>query len=349
MSVQSIPATLSLVMLILLTVTSKAQAIRGVLLLTRGEKVIDIADIPDDSPVKKQVSDARIGYRCEHVGVFWLAFWTWDGKYCIYSEEQKALHVCEPAEIAEATGVPESRIRKPLSYTFPPLLVIVVAFVVLGAFVKLAEERSEARQRRESRERTSSLRTLVGRDPPAGGEPFGDVPGGVAEASSAPAASHFDDDLLFGAWRGDDEEEPDEQPAARTSIPNDEALFDALMDALCCVMVSDRRVSKSERMHVHEVMRIVKCPWSAREIDQRMNGFVSQVKQGQYRQLYDGAYAKLERFRGRGKERLVIACLNAVARADGTVDEAEKQVLDRLMSAVSEQPVRPDLARHHES
>ncbi len=361
MFVRSISATLSLVMLILLTVTSKAQARRGALLITTGEKVIEIADIPDDSPVKKQLSDAKIGYRCEHIGVYWMALWTWDGEYCIYSDGQKTLIVGKPAEIAEATGVPENAIAKPLSYTFPPLLVIIAMLLILGLCGKIAEARYEAQRHRESLKRTSSLRSLVDGDllagahaapsdgdlapialyGAAGAGPPGLTDRGSAEAPSAPAPLYSDEELLCGARETDEEEGQTEGAAVGALITADEALFDALMDALCCVMVSDRRVSKSEKKHVHEVMTIIKCPWSSRAINQRMNDFVSQVKQGQYRQLYDGAYSKLETFRGQGKERLVSACLNAVARADGTIDEAEEKVVQRLMSAVSLQTVGP--------
>ena len=97
----SIRVTLPLVVLILLALTSEVQARRRIpLFITFGEKVSEIADIPDDSPVKKDFPDAKIGYRCQHAGLFWVAIWTWDGEFCIYSDEEKALDVFTPSMIS---------------------------------------------------------------------------------------------------------------------------------------------------------------------------------------------------------------------------------------------------------
>jgi uncharacterized tellurite resistance protein B-like protein len=344
-------ATLPLVVLVLLTVTPEAHARRGILLITTGEKVIEIADLPDDSMVKKKAPDAKIGYRCEHFGVYWMALWTWGGEFCVYSDEQRTLVVGTPAELAEATGIPESEITKPLSYTLPPLLVIIAVFLMIGLGVKIAQARDEARRHVRSLQRTSSLRSLVdgggparAQSAPAGGN-LGPIPlhdagpsdpadAGGARAANVPMRLYSDEELLGGALQAEEVAETQEVTGGALTT-DDEALFDALMDALCCVMVSDRRVSKSEKKHVHEVMGIVRCPWTSREINKRIDEFVSQVKQGQYRRLYDGACNKLEALRGQGKERLIDACLRAVARADGTVDEAEMKVVERLTSAVS--------------
>lgn len=363
MSGRSIPATLLLVVLILLTLTPEAQARRRLpLLITTGEKVLEIADIPEDSPAKKKFSDAKIGYRCEHVGLFRMALWTWDGEFCIYSDEENTLVVETPSAISAVTGVRESEIKKPFSYTFPPLLIIVVAILALGLFVKIGEARSEARRHRASLQRTVSLRHLVdggiplpSRTAPAeselaaidvqggtGAEPLGHLDTDNARDASFPVPLYTDEELLGDAQHADDEETVTEGAAGGAPASDDTSLFDALMDALCCVMVSDRRVSKSERKHVREVMKIVKCPWSAGEINRRVDSFVAQVKQGEYRRLLDGTCNKLKAFRGQGKERLLEACLNAVAKADGIVDEAEKKVLERLMSALSPEAVRQE-------
>ncbi len=363
MSGRSVPAMLPVVVLILLTLTPEAQARRRLpILITTGEKVLEITDIPEDSPVKEMLSDAKIGYRCQHVGLFWMALWTWDGEFCIYSDEKRTLNVATPSVISTLTGVPEGEIKKPLFYTFPPLLVILAAFLAIGLLLKISDARSEARRERASFQRTTSLRHLVsGGIPapshatPAGSElPAIPVYGGTAadpsdhfdtdsaRNTSSPVPLYTDEELLGLAQRAGDAERETQGASDGAPASDDTPLLDALMDALCCVMVSDRRVSKSERKHVHDVMKIVKCPWSEGEINRRMKNFVSQVKRGEYGRLLDGACNKLKAFRGQGKERLLEASLNAVAKADGIVDEAEKKVCERLMSALSPQAVRKE-------
>lgn len=351
---RSIPATLSLVVLCFVTLTSEAQARRRTLILiTTGEKVMEIADIPADSPAKKTFADAKIGYRCEHFGLFWLAIWTWDGEFCIYSDEENSLVVDSASAIAEITGVPVSKIKKPLFYSFPPLLVIGAAFLTLAVLAKMLDVRAEARRRRESLQRAASLNELMGAGPPpldddraggglapiglqdgTGSEPWDQDGTGNAQDAGAPVRKYTDEELLGDGRFAQEEDTEKEGTMGAVVVSDDEALFDALMDALCCVMVSDGKVSKSERKHVGEVMKIVKCPWSAGEINGRVNTFVAQVKQKKYRLLLDETCEKLRALRGQGKERLVEASLNAVARADGDFDEAEKKVCDQLMSAL---------------
>ena len=73
---------------------SEAQARRRIpLLITFGEQVSEIADVPEDAEVKEEYSDAVVGYRYDHAGVFWLAIWTWNGEFCVYSKDKNTVIV----------------------------------------------------------------------------------------------------------------------------------------------------------------------------------------------------------------------------------------------------------------
>lgn len=115
---------------------------------------------------------------------------------------------------------------------------------------------------------------------------------------------------------------------------HDLSLFDVLMDALCCIMVSDQRVSRSERKRIHELMIQVKCPWDSSAIDRRIEGFIAQVKDGKYRSLLETTCESVKAFKTRGKAKTLLTCLEALAKADGKIEEAERRVYERFKKAL---------------
>jgi len=120
--------------LIVLAVTPPAHARRhGLVLISHGETMKELAEVPADAPVKQQYADAKVGYRFNGFGVFWLNIWTWGGEFCVYSDEQSGYIPGTPEEIATMAGVPVDKIKKPLTYSFPPGLLVLVG--IIGAIV----------------------------------------------------------------------------------------------------------------------------------------------------------------------------------------------------------------------
>jgi hypothetical protein len=107
------------------------------MIFNTGDKVFEIADAEPGSPAKQVASDVVVGYRCQHFGLFWLPLWTWDGDFCIYSEDKNAAEVMPPEQIALITGVPVEKIKKPFLYTFPLGLIIILCIVALVVVAKV--------------------------------------------------------------------------------------------------------------------------------------------------------------------------------------------------------------------
>ncbi|MHC5110766.1 MAG: tellurite resistance TerB family protein [Planctomycetota bacterium] len=123
---------------------------------------------------------------------------------------------------------------------------------------------------------------------------------------------------------------------AEQSIPlsGQPSIFEVLLDALCCIMVSDRKVCKSERKRIHLMLRQAKCPWTPALIDQRINRFAACVKKGQYTSLLDETCEKVHVFKEQDKEQVLTRGLEAVAQADGAEDASEHRVFERFRVAL---------------
>ena len=55
-------------------------------------------------------------------------------------------------------------------------------------------------------------------------------------------------------------------------------IFEILMDAICCVMCADKKVTTKERKAVHKILEKTKAPWDSDEINDRINRFIKRGK-----------------------------------------------------------------------
>lgn len=111
-------------------------------------------------------------------------------------------------------------------------------------------------------------------------------------------------------------------------------MFDILMDALCCVVCADKRLTKTEREAVHKVLIKTKAPWCREEIDNRINEFVECVKEMGLRPVIEETCRRLPEIRRMGEEALFFKCIEYMMRSDGVVDEREKGVCDKFRLAI---------------
>lgn len=114
-----------------------------------------------------------------------------------------------------------------------------------------------------------------------------------------------------------------------------EDLFEILLDAVCCVMCADAKVTRKEREAVYEILRKTKAPWDADEINTRIDGFVQRVRDAGLAQVIVDTCKNLPGFRQRGKESILLRCIDYMSRADGTVDDKEKKLCERFRSALA--------------
>jgi hypothetical protein len=123
----------------------EAQA-RGIMIITYGEAVMHYADL--DIEVRQALKDEtgqelQVGYLYNNFGVFWLDLWTWGGEYCLY-EGDNVLRLT-PEQLAEVMKTTPDQLGKPLLYTFP-LGLLVLLGLGLGAFawVRLSGDKPAA-------------------------------------------------------------------------------------------------------------------------------------------------------------------------------------------------------------
>jgi hypothetical protein len=144
-------ACLALVVLALDAMPASAK----IVLITRGETIAHVADIP--SPMKEKVREElrkdtgkdvepAIGFRYSYFGVFWIDFWTWGGKHCLYQD--KTYFDAPPDFLAALINKSESDLSVPFLYRFPLGLLIAGGILVLVVIGGIASKASQHRANR---------------------------------------------------------------------------------------------------------------------------------------------------------------------------------------------------------
>jgi uncharacterized tellurite resistance protein B-like protein len=112
--------------------------------------------------------------------------------------------------------------------------------------------------------------------------------------------------------------------------PTVQMLHQALFQSLCCIMVADGRASRTERVKIMDVMRKMKSGWTEVHCDTQIDGFIERLKQDGYSKVLSESLACLTMFRNSGHEATVIKCIEAVAIADGKVDQRERELILKI-------------------
>ena len=116
------------------TLSSEEVQAKGIMIITHGEAVLHYADLADDvrQTLKTDTGhDLKVGYLYSNFGIFWLDLWTWGGEYCLY-EGDDVLRLT-PEQVAEVMKTTPDKLGKPLLFTFPLGLLILLG-AGLGVF-----------------------------------------------------------------------------------------------------------------------------------------------------------------------------------------------------------------------
>jgi len=136
----SLPRSLQRLFLVLalcLFAAAPAHAKRGLMLINTGDELFEVASFPED--VIKDIpkaSGAKVGYKCNHFGVFWADVWTWDCKMVAMLDENSYADL--PGDIATRLAGDEqfslSHAKRGFwnHYAFWVLIAAVVAFFGWG-------------------------------------------------------------------------------------------------------------------------------------------------------------------------------------------------------------------------
>jgi hypothetical protein len=117
-------------------------------------------------------------------------------------------------------------------------------------------------------------------------------------------------------------------------------IFEILMDAICCVMCADKKITTREREAVHKILEKTKAPWNRDEVDNRINAFVQQVKKNGLEDVIQKTCKNLPVFKKIGKEDVLFRCIDYMMRADREIDEREQKLCDKFRKAVTTEKVR---------
>lgn len=106
--------------------TSSVAEAKGFFLVTYGEDITHVADIPADVADSEGIPPGvAVGYKFGNFGLFWLNVWTWSGEYVLF-EGDNYQQISEE----EAALFAGHEVSKPWTYSFPPGLIVIILLVV---------------------------------------------------------------------------------------------------------------------------------------------------------------------------------------------------------------------------
>jgi uncharacterized tellurite resistance protein B-like protein len=110
--------------------------------------------------------------------------------------------------------------------------------------------------------------------------------------------------------------------------------FQAVLDAMCCVMVADNIISKSERVKLREMMSLIKSPWDDNEIDHRVRDFINRAKSEGFNNVLNQTCQNLDVVKDSRQQQALLRCLDSVIKADGVIADQERKVRKRIRVAL---------------
>ena len=142
-----------------------------------GEEIDHVGDLPSDikEDIRRELGrDPAIGFAYRRFHIFWLDFWTWDGRHVLYCSEGKIYWEIGPESWigpdswAELLGRRESEmLSTPILYRFPLGLSIFGGLVILGTLAILSSWFTPAhRSRRPLRGAVNSFADEPDREDP---------------------------------------------------------------------------------------------------------------------------------------------------------------------------------------
>ncbi|MFO0848496.1 MAG: hypothetical protein U0871_08065 [Gemmataceae bacterium] len=118
---------------------SAGDATAGLVLITRGDRVVHLGDVSPQMRAEYKVS--RVGYKYSYVGVFWVDLWTFEGTYCVYDADRYG--PIEPAAAAFLLGRSDDVPARPFFYLCPLGWLILGPVAGVWAAVAVRDRRRE--------------------------------------------------------------------------------------------------------------------------------------------------------------------------------------------------------------
>ena len=134
-----------LLLALCLAVSTQAHAKRGFMLINTGDELFEVAAFPEDVIQKiPRASQAKVGYKCDHFGIFWADVWTWNCKLVAVLDENSYADL--PDEISSRLSTdPQFALGKAKRgfwnhYAFWVIVLGICGFFAYAAFSKKKDE-----------------------------------------------------------------------------------------------------------------------------------------------------------------------------------------------------------------
>lgn len=156
-------------------------------------------------------------------------------------------------------------------------------------------------------------------------------------ATSAPAGFSSMQHLASLPVRRVADDRHQEQTSTQINPLPQADFFDVLLDAVCCVMVSDGRASRAEKEQIASLFQGIQAPWDAGQIQQRVSSFIERIQREGFGRVMDSTCHDLTHFAHSQQHRdIVMQSISSVLHADGQIEAGERKVYARFRQALGE-------------
>lgn len=121
----------------------------GHVIENRGERISDVGAVIEKHAAEVQLATraaktVRVGFVYDYNGLYFVDFWTWGGRFCLYEEDK--FWELTPAQAGDLLGKPADQLSKPWRYRFPVGLVLLAALVLFVSWFPISHRLSRRRK-----------------------------------------------------------------------------------------------------------------------------------------------------------------------------------------------------------
>ena len=121
-----------------------------------------------------------------------------------------------------------------------------------------------------------------------------------------------------------------------------------ILEALCLVMCANGRASRDEQHSIRELMKRLNAPWSEDETKSKVKQFLLELDSAKFKQSLNDVCKKIPQLLKPQEREVLLKCIDSLAKSDGSVDEKEWKVRDRITAAINQAGNQPEPSRENE-
>lgn len=127
LSLRSLLRGMLFMLILALPLLASSRAEAKFFLVTSGNSIADISELPPEVQNKMEEPGWRFGYYYNYFGLFWLDAWTWGGEFCLYKGNKYQKISREDAK----NIIPANLVSEPFFYSYPSLLLLLLLLLLI--------------------------------------------------------------------------------------------------------------------------------------------------------------------------------------------------------------------------